>query len=285
MWPCLRDAGAMRTVPFVTAILAAVPCADLIGAFLTTPRIVVAGAVLPALILALLTGLLDRDHATSRAARWAAFVWGAAVATFLASRTNDLLLASMPGLVGAERARWLTPALLAPLVEETAKATGLVLLVMAGRLHDLRQGLVYGALLGLGFTMTENLGYLTIAVLQGGDAGLARSVYTRAVLAGVNHAVFTATLGAAVGWARQRGSAAIVLAGFALAVAQHALWNVLASHAISDTLCNAPRPDAPCALAPDALGLWVVIPLVVAAALGPGLAGLAVAAARARRLA
>lgn len=274
----------MRTVPFVAAILAAVPCADLIGALLTTPRLVVAAAVLPALVLAALVGLLDRWKRHARLVRTAAFVWGAAVATFLASRANDWLLATMPTVVGPARSQWLMPALLGPIVEETAKASGLVLLVLAGRLPDVRAGIVYGALLGLGFTMTENLGYLTIAAVQGGDAGLARSVYTRAVLAGTNHAVFTATLGAAIGWARTSGSRTLVVAGFALAVVQHALWNVLASRAITDTLCNAPRPDAPCALAPDGLGLYVEIPLVVALGLGPGLAGLAMAALRAGRL-
>ena len=54
-----------------------------------------------------------------------------------------------------------------------------------------------------------------------------------------------------------------------LAVAAHAVWNALASVAITEALCGARTPDGPCAPAPDATTLFVTVPLLVLAAIGP----------------
>jgi protease PrsW len=137
----------------------------------------------------------------------ALFLWGAAVAAPAAERANAVLGATALG-----------PAIWAPLVEETLKALGLVLLVALRPegLCGARSGIACGALVGLGFASAENIPYLLIAVVQGGVGGLARAVFVRGVLEGLNHATFTGAVGAGLGLARRLPGHARSLAAPAL---------------------------------------------------------------------
>ena len=204
-----------------------------------------------------------------------AFVWGAVAAPALSLYANHALLARAPTL---------TPILLAPLVEEMAKAAvlGLLFLVRDG---GVRSGIACGALAGLGFSLTENVGYLTLAALQDGPAGVWRAIWLRGVVGGAKHAVFTATTGAALGRARvARSNAARIglgVAGLAGAVAQHILWNGVASYAITNVLCNAVRPGGPCG-GPDAADLLMRVPALTVACLAPGVLVLVAMSRRSR---
>jgi RsiW-degrading membrane proteinase PrsW (M82 family) len=238
------------------------------GQVVATPPLIAAAALLPPLGWAGLVLLLDRHTRERWAPLCASFLWGAAAAALVASEVNDALLATALGDA--------VPMLLGPAVEEIAKASALlvVLAVWPGELNDPLDGIVYGALAGLGFAATENLGYYTLAALQGGAPGLTRALWLRGLLQGLNHAAFTATVGAAVGWAcgaggRRPARAAIVLVGLALAVLVHAVWNAVASDAITQVLCGAPTPGAACTPDPAALDLLVTVPILVATFVGP----------------
>src|SRR6185503_10515106 len=193
----------------------------------------------------------------------------AAAAALVAAEVNDALLATH-GLGDA------VPKLLGPAVEELAKASALlvVLAVWPGALNDSLDGIVYGALAGLGFAATENLGYYTLAALQGGAPGLTRALWLRGLLQGMNHAAFTATAGAAVGWAVGRmaprpAHGVIVLLGLGMAVLVHAVWNAVASETITQILCGAPVAGAACMPAPAPFDLLVTVPILVATFVGP----------------
>jgi hypothetical protein len=145
---------------------------------------------------------------------------------------------------------------------------------------------VYGTLAGLGFAATENVGYYTLAALQGGTPGLTRALWLRGLLQGLNHAAFTATIGAAIGWAYGRGTrrparTGIVLIGLGLAILVHAVWNAVASETITQVLCGAPTPGAACTPAPAPLDLLVTVPVVVATFVGPVVVVLLAIASRA----
>jgi len=251
------------------------------GRLVATPPLIAIAALLPSIGWAGLVLLLDRRMREPWAPLGAAFLWGAAAAAPLASEVNDALLATN-GLNA------LVPTLLGPAVEEVAKASALlvVLAVWHGVIDDPLDGMVYGALAGLGFAATENLGYYVLAALQDGPPGLMRALWLRGFLQGLNHAAFTAAVGAAVGWAhgaRLGTRAAVVSVGFALAVLVHAMWNTVAAAAITQVLCGAPAPGAPCTPAPAPLALLVTVPVLVATFVGPlGLLLFAIAA-RARR--
>ena len=239
------------------------------GQVVATPPIIAAAALLPPLGWAGLVLLLDHRTREPWMPLAAAFLWGAAAAALIASEVNDALLATD----GIEHA---VPTLLGPAVEEIAKATALlvVLAVWRDEIRDALDGIVYGALAGLGFAATENLGYYTLAAIQGGTPGLGRALWLRGFLQGMNHAAFTATVGAAVGWSRAHGGrtttrAAMLLLGLGFAVLVHAVWNTVASETITHVLCGAAAPGAPCTPAPAPLDLLLTVPVIVATFVGP----------------
>ncbi|MGC8873606.1 MAG: PrsW family intramembrane metalloprotease [Chloroflexia bacterium] len=90
----------------------------------------------------------------------------------------------------------------APVVEEGVK--GLVLLLIfflwRGEFDDLLDGILYGAAVGFGFGMTENLLYF---FQTHGEPSV---VLLRTLPFGLNHALFTSCTGAALGLARQSTS-------------------------------------------------------------------------------
>lgn len=243
------------------------------------PAPVVASAVLPTLGWALLALLAARRRGEPALPFAAALLWGATVAAPLSGLVNDTL-ATSPGLDTGPGPRW-RAIVVAPLVEEATKSIAPLVLLL-GRLRARSAprnatfaGTILGIASGLGFAATENVHYLTLAVLQGGVPGLLQATWARAVLSGVKHATFTACAGAGAGAgaARHAGSAARVVAGtaggLAAAVLLYAAWNGLAAPTLRDVLCDAPAPGAACATVAGPLVLLVLAPLVIVAALAP----------------
>ena len=205
-----------------------------------------------------------------------AFVWGAVVAALAASALNDVAAARLPPFVSAH---WI-PTVVGPVIEELAKAGGfLAVALVAGRaIAGVRGMMAIGALIGLGFAVAENVGYYVLAAVQGGYGGLGRAIYLRGVIQSGNHALFTATLGAALGAAgATRGGRRVAIGAFGLAaaIALHVVWNAGVSQAITTVLCNAPDGSASCAPAPDASDLLLAVPALEAAFLLPALGVLA----------
>ncbi len=233
------------------------------------PLEVVVAAAMPAMAYAALVVTLLRPEEPP-ALLVALFLWGAAVAAPAAEHVNALFGATALG-----------PAIWAPLVEETLKALGLVLLVALRpeRLSDARSGIACGALVGLGFAAAENIPYLLIAVVQGGASGLSRAVFVRGVVQGLNHATFTGR-----GWRwpwtraplaerredRYRSSAR-------LPPRLRAAWRLERCSIVHDHRPPLRNDDPPgsCQSTPPAKALYFQVPLLVALFIGPGLATLA----------
>lgn len=277
----------MKTRPFLLFLVALVPAAEFARvAWATTPLVLVSAVVPAALLTGLALLLLRHRHEAPRMVLAVVF-WGAMVAAFASSAANDLLQAWISTMSGEATARAVTPAFVAPIVEEFAKVAVLLcmLLLHPGASAGVAWGVLYGGLVGVGFAMTENLQYFLFAAVQGGGTGLGYAVYTRAVLGGLNHSVFTATAGAGLGWAaerRTRGSAggapiAVFSLGLGLAVAQHVLWNAVASRAMAEILCNPVEPAGACAGSPEPVDLFWAAPLIELAFIGPGVLLLAAA--------
>ena len=255
-------------------ILALAPLAGIAWHAAGAPISVVLGALVPAVgylgVLVWLARRADvplRTHATAFAV-----VWAAGVAAPAAAVVNDVV----QGLVGAGAP--LVSVAAVPAVEETAKAAILVALVAGWRteVRGLPAGVVAGALVGLGFGFSENVEYFLLARVQEGAGGLARAILVRGFLEGAVHPVFAASTGAGLG----RGRLPAALAGLSAAVAQHALWNGVASPLVSEILCNGVSPSRACRGSPAAGRLLVAVPIVVATALAPGVLTLAALARR-----
>jgi RsiW-degrading membrane proteinase PrsW (M82 family) len=223
-WPLGVTAGCM-TLCVVVLVFASVPDQ-------TALDLAVVAAVVPAIVYSWLILRLDRYEAEPRRVIVGTFFWGA-VGAILFSVIAELIFAGLlVTTIGPEATSALTLVVGAPLIEEFFK--GIAILVLLWRFRDefdnVLDGLVYGALIGLGFAMTENILYFGAAYIEDGASGLGELFVARSIVDGFGHAAYTATFGAAVGWARtrydqRRGIVAIPLLAFVLAVVQHMLWN------------------------------------------------------------
>ena len=237
-----------------------------------TPGSVVAGVVAVALchlaVVAWIAHVADVPLRPSVA--MFAVVWGAGVAAPAAAAANELLQTHIAG--------W--PLSGGPLVEEIVKAGILLGVLGLADVRGVRTGIVLGALVGLGFAVTENLGYFLLARVQDGPAGLVRAIAIRGVVEGAVHPILTASTGAGLGIAMAGRGVLPGVLGFVAAVAQHAVWNGVASPAASGILCNGVDVSGACRGDPDMYHLLVAVPAVVALALAPGVMGLILVARR-----
>lgn len=134
-----------------------------------------------------------------------AFVWGATAATFaIAVPGNGALSSLYTKVFGQVWAQDWQAGLSAPLVEETAKGAGiLVLIALAPRLvRTPTDGILLGAFIGLGFQTSEDFLYSIVGATRGFGAdqtdGLAHSIGLRAFSDIVSHPLFTALFCAGV---------------------------------------------------------------------------------------
>jgi len=174
----------------------------------------------------------------------AAFLWGGCIATALALPFNtaffqliDAWVARHPAItavLGPDAATLLAAPISAPIVEEVAKALGVVLIfwLLRAEFDNMRDGLVYGAVVGLGFNWVEAALYVAQGYVQSGVPPYGQELGGRYALLGLGgHTLFTALFGAGLGLALQtkrtwlRVLAPIV--GITLAIAAHMLNNAL----------------------------------------------------------
>ncbi|WP_017539155.1 PrsW family intramembrane metalloprotease [Nocardiopsis halophila] len=140
------------------------------------------------------------------AATAAAVAWGAVAASGCALIANDALIGVWSKAGGTVfGSRW-GPALTAPVNEEVLKAAGVVLIAVAlpSALRGPVDGLVLGALTGLGFQVVEDAVYAVESVVRDGATAGALSVAQSLVLrVGVtgpgSHWALSAIAGAGVG--------------------------------------------------------------------------------------
>lgn len=184
----------------------------------------VLAAAVPTLIYSLIIWWLDRYEKEPLPLILAAFFWGAVPAIALAVVFEFVLAVPIErSPLGPGAASWG----LAPLVEEVLKALALAGLFLWARseFDGALDGIVYGALIGFGFSMTEN----TLYFISYGDVG--GLFWVRSVLFGLNHAFFTSLVGLAFGAVRYHKNPLMlwmaVLAGLTLAVMFHAAHNYL----------------------------------------------------------
>lgn len=167
-----------------------------------------------------------------------AFIWGACFATLgggigssiAQSVTSDLFDPGTQDIVGAT--------VFAPIFEETFKGVGVALIALASAL-GLREldgpldGAIYGGVVGLGFTLTEDILYVAHQYETKGFIGFAFLLFLRTVLLGLSHCTFTACTGLGFGIATEARSWPLKIlapvAGFGGAMTMHAVHNFLPS--------------------------------------------------------
>ncbi len=164
------------------------------------------------------------------------FAWGAGIAALFAGviNTAGLLYVTQPAL-GRGNGQFVSAAIGAPVVEESLKGLVLVWLLWRRRqeLDGPTDGIIYAAMVGLGFAMMENIGYYISALARPVDGGvplLEATFVFRGLLAPLAHPMFTAMtgIGAAYAATHRRGGWALAVGLFG-AMFLHGLWNGLTS--------------------------------------------------------
>ncbi|CAM5631545.1 Protease PrsW OS=Streptomyces aurantiogriseus OX=66870 GN=GCM10010251_06770 PE=4 SV=1 [Streptomyces aurantiogriseus] len=170
-----------------------------------------------------------------------AFAWGACAAALIAIVANSFatrwIATATADPAGADT---LGSTVIAPVVEESAKAAA-VLLVFLFRRRDFTgivDGVVIAGITATGFAFTENILYLGTAFGTDqltGDSGIASvtaaTFFVRIIMSPFAHPLFTVLTGIGFGIAalsgdRQRVRRVLLpLTGLLLAMAMHAFWN------------------------------------------------------------
>jgi RsiW-degrading membrane proteinase PrsW (M82 family) len=192
-------------------------------------------AIVPTIIYAFFIWWLDRYEREPGWLLTIAFLWGA-IPAIIVSLIAELILDIPLSVLGQGLAYQVAGSGLgAPIIEELAKGLALlgILIIFRGEFDDVLDGIVYGALIGFGFAMTEDIFYFAATLFEKGFAGWGLVVFLRVVLFGLNHALFTAVTGVGLGIARLSKDTAVKviapLGGLAVAMTLHSIHNIGAS--------------------------------------------------------
>jgi RsiW-degrading membrane proteinase PrsW (M82 family) len=206
--------------------------------------VAILGALIPTVFYVLFVWWLDRYEKEPLWLLALAFLWGAGPAAILSATFELIVDIPVSGIGGgALGADLFSVGIGAPVIEESFKGIALIGLVLLfpREFDDVLDGIVYGAMIGFGFALTENLVVYLAPVLDGQEASLGlANLFLRTVIFGTNHGFWTGITGAAVGYARlARDWVRRLLApagGWALAVLLHSIHN-LAAATVQQALC------------------------------------------------
>ena len=159
-------------------------------------------ALVPTLIYAWLVWWLDRYEREPGWLLITVFFWGAVPAILLSLLAEVFLQQPLEPFALGLSGDMLQVGVISPVVEELAKGLALlgIYAFVRGEIDDLLDGIVYGALVGIGFALTENFFYILNETLKGGNGWL-EVAFVRAIVFGLNHAFYAAITGATVGLA------------------------------------------------------------------------------------
>jgi protease PrsW len=206
--------NSVRAVRISAALLcifgAGVVITEFVRLLLVFPQSSALAVVLELPLVLIGSALLRRLRPTrAPALLWsaAALVWGATAAAGCALLANQGLAGLWAKSEGIKFASNWSASLTAPLNEELLKLCGVVMVALAAPLavNGPLDGLVYGALTGLGFQAVENVTYGLNAILMSGGTSPDRAVLNSALLrvgtAGLgSHWTMTAVAGAGAGY-------------------------------------------------------------------------------------
>jgi RsiW-degrading membrane proteinase PrsW (M82 family) len=189
-------------------------------------------ALIPFVLVLLTIRWIDRWEPEPRPALIFAVLWGAGVAVAVAL-IFDLGVQIVSGSAGGKPSGVLQAVVQAPIVEESAKGFGVLLLFWVNRRHfdGPVDGIVYAASVAAGFAFSENILYFgRVLVEHGLGATFVFTFVVRGIFSPFAHVLFTSCTGYAIGKAAERGGGAgagigAYLLGLIPAALLHALWN------------------------------------------------------------
>ncbi|GAA0275619.1 PrsW family intramembrane metalloprotease [Actinomadura nitritigenes] len=187
-------------------------------------------AILPIPALVALALTLDRLEPEPPRALVFAFMWGAGVAVLgaLVLNTLGLLYVTVP-IFGETKGHFVSATFGAPVIEESLKGAVLfgMLWFRRNEIDGFADGIIYAAMVGLGFAMMENITYYMRAFEDGGAQQLQTVFILRGLIAPLSHPLFTSMTGLGVAYAatHRRGQIVAPALGLLGAMILHGLWN------------------------------------------------------------
>jgi len=189
-------------------------------------------ATLPVPIYLILVIWIDRYESEPVWMLATAFFWGALVAVFFAFLINTASgLAVMILTNDVAAGNTFGAVISAPIVEEISKAIILLIFFFFKKdeFDGVIDGIVYAAMVGLGFAMTENIQYYGKAAMQGGTDTWTLVFIIRGALSPFAHPMFTSFTGIGLGLAHQTRNIFVKLItpvlGILAAISMHSIWN------------------------------------------------------------
>lgn len=204
---------------------------------LLTLSLLILIAFVPPVILAVRLRNAEAQRREPWRALLHAFLWGAVPAAFLSIALEVYLDGHLPEpppvLTFIPLSTVVFPVstvLFAPLIEEVAKALGL--LRVRGEHPDPEDGYIYGGAIGLGFAATENVVYILSAFVVAGEAVAFQTALYRGIATVSLHGACSAIAGYGLWQARYGRRLKTGLAGMTLAIVLHMGYNALASQTL-----------------------------------------------------
>jgi len=178
----------------------------------------------------------ERCHRQQWASIFLCFIWGASLAVIAAFILEfGLEISLFASLQDAETVSLLMVIAIAPIVEEFAKPLILGARSVRSQMTELEDGLIYGAVAGLGFSATENLFYGYDNLNQDIGAFLIL-IAIRSFGACLLHASATALTGYGYGKTLLKGTPILLtLPYYGLAIFLHSFYNFLVTLDIAGT--------------------------------------------------
>lgn len=163
------------------------------------------------------------------------FLWGSLIAASIAFVLNTILGTVVFWLSNSEAAtNFSVASIFAPVVEEVSKGIVVFLIFLFARkeFDSGLDGIVYAAIVGLGFAATENFYYiLTMGFQESGLIGILKMAVIRIGLVGWQHPFYTAFIGLGFSIARLSKKTPIKflapIGGLAIAILTHAFHNTV----------------------------------------------------------
>jgi len=192
-------------------------------------------ATIPVLIYIWIIYWVDRYEKEPGWLLAATFLWGAVPSIIIAYIFNSILGIPFYYFASEATADAMVASLIAPVVEETIKGVAVlgIFLFWKDEIDSPLDGIIYGAMVGLGFALVENVFYYVEQYQTGGLEAWGWNVFFRGIVFGLNHALYTGITGLGIATARLTTNPLIKilapLVGLTTAVFLHAIHNLTVS--------------------------------------------------------
>ena len=192
-------------------------------------------ATLPILVYIGLIYWVDRYEKEPGWLLAATFIWGAVPSVIIAYAANSVLGLPFYLLISEAAADTLVASLIAPIVEESIKGAAVlgIFLFWKHEIDSPLDGIIYGAMVGLGFALVENVFYYVTQYQLGGLEAWGWNVFFRGLVFGLNHALYTGMTGLGIAIARMTTNSLVKviapIAGWSTAVLLHTIHNFTVS--------------------------------------------------------